>query len=55
MVDVCEQYTLDELVGLDEEDMDRLLQHYKDGSVPPYGVVRGQTAYTFDGSFGWHC
>ena len=55
MIDVCERYTLDELVSLDEEDMNRLLQWYKDGIVPPYGIVRGQVAYTFDGSFGWHC
>ena len=55
MIDVCEQFTLDELVSLDDGDMDRLLQHYKEGRVPPYGVVRRKTAYTFDGSFGWHC
>ena len=42
MIDVCEQFTLDELVSLDEEDMNRLLQHYKERRVPPYGVGVGK-------------
>ena len=52
---MCKKYSLDELVSLDEYDMNRLLQHYKDGTVPLFGIVHGEIVYIFDGSFGWHC
>ena len=39
MIDVCEKYSLDELVDLEEEDMDRLLSHYQEGTVPAYHEV----------------
>jgi len=56
MIGVCERYTLDELVQLDDDDMDRLLVHYMDGSVPAYEEIRPhEPTYDFDGSFGWHC
>ena len=56
MIRVCKQYTLDELVKLNDEDMDRLLSHYEDGTVPLYTEIRNEEpAYEFDGSFGWHC
>jgi hypothetical protein len=56
MVDVCEKYTLDQLVGLSSKDMDRLLAHYREGTVPSYESIRGdEPIYQFDGSFGWHC
>ena len=56
MIDVCESYSLDELVRLNEEDMRRLLSHYLEGTVPPYSEVRRETVvYEFDGSFGFHC
>jgi precorrin-2 dehydrogenase/sirohydrochlorin ferrochelatase len=56
MIGVCEKYTLDELVQLDDDDMDRLLVHYMDGSVPAYEEIRPhEPTYDFDGSFGWHC
>jgi len=56
MIDVCKKYTLDELVRLNDEDMNRLLSHYKEGTVPPYGEIhKEEPAYVFDGSFGWHC
>ena len=56
MIAVCEKYSLDELVRLEGADMDRLLEYYKDGIVPEYGVVCPTAAvYKFDGSFGWHC
>jgi hypothetical protein len=56
MIGVCEQYTLDQLVNLDEEDMDRLLSCYQEGIVPPYHNVRRESVvFNFDGSFGWYC
>ena len=53
---VCEQWSLEDLVEMDEEDMDRLLGFYKPGTVPQFEEVRlGNQAdeYVFDGSFGW--
>jgi precorrin-2 dehydrogenase/sirohydrochlorin ferrochelatase len=56
MIEVCEKYSLDELVDLDEEDMDRLLSHYQEGIVPAYHEVhQGGSLFDFDGSFGWYC
>jgi len=55
MIGVCEKYSLDELVRLNDEDMNRLLKHYKEGIVPPYTEIRKASVYEFDGSFGWHC
>ena len=52
---MCKKYSLDELVSLNEDDMNRLLQHYKDGTVPSFGIVHEEIGYIFDGSFGWHC
>ena len=53
---VCEEWSLEDLVEMDEEDMDRLLGFYKPGTVPRFEEVRlGNQAdeYVFDGSFGW--
>jgi len=55
MIQVCQKYTLEELVRLEETDMARLLEYYKEGVVPPYNEIHGEAVYTFDGSFGWHC
>jgi len=55
MIAVCQKYSLEELVRLDDKDMVRLLEYYKDGVVPPYNEIRDEVAYIFDGSFGWHC
>ena len=56
MIGVCQKYSLDQLVRLNDADMDRLLQHYQDGSVPEFGDVHPENnLYEFDGSFGWHC
>ena len=55
MIAVCQKYSLEELVRLDDKDMVRLLEYYKDGVVPPYNEIRDEAAYIFDGSFGWHC
>jgi precorrin-2 dehydrogenase/sirohydrochlorin ferrochelatase len=53
---VCEEWSLEELVEMGEEDMDRLLGFYKPNAVPTFEEVRlGDKAgdYAFDGSFGW--
>ena len=53
---VCEEWSLEELVEMDEEDMDRLLGFYKPNTVPTFEEVRlGDEAeeLAFDGSFGW--
>ena len=53
---VCEEWSLEDLVEMDEEDMDRLLGFYKPGTVPRFEKVRlGNQAdeFVFDGSFGW--
>ena len=56
MVEVCEKYSLDELVRLTTEDMDRLLSYYGKGEVPPFWIIhKEKPVWEFDGSFGWHC
>ena len=53
---VCEEWSLGDLVEMDEEDMDSLLGFYKPGTVPRFEELRlGNQAddYVFDGSFGW--
>ncbi len=53
---VCEEWSLEDLVEMDDEDMDRLLGFYKPGTVPQFEEVRlGNQAdeFVFDGSFGW--
>ncbi|MCJ1428663.1 Bifunctional dehydrogenase and ferrochelatase [Sticta canariensis] len=55
MSKVCESWSLEDLVALDDEDMEVLLSFYKPGTVPNFEQVRhGDTnEYAFDGSFGW--
>ncbi len=50
---VCESWSLDDLVEMEEEDMEVLLGFYKPGTVPSFETVRGGDEYAFDGSFGW--
>ena len=56
---VCEQWSLEDLVEMDEADMKRLLGYYKDDEVPTFEQVRlghGRVegvVWEFDGSFGW--
>ena len=53
---VCEEWSLDELLEMDEEDMEALLGFYKPGTVPSFERIRlGKDfeEYAFDGSFGW--
>lgn len=49
---VCEQYTLDDLCAMTEEDMEMLLGFYKPGTVPSLELVRLQEADgAYDGPF----
>lgn len=53
---VCEEWSLEDLVEMDEEDMERLLEYYEPGTVPRFDEVRlGPLAeeFAFDGSYGW--
>lgn len=52
MSKVCEQYTLDELVSMTEEDMEILLGFYKPNTVPTFEEVRLlEPEGAFDGPF----
>jgi precorrin-2 dehydrogenase/sirohydrochlorin ferrochelatase len=52
MSKVCEQWQLDELVSMTEEDMDMLLGFYKPGTVPTLEQLRLQEpGGAFDGPF----
>ena len=56
MSKVCESWTLEQLVDMEEADMDVLLGFYKPGTVPTFDQVRvGEEpgVPAFDGSFGW--
>lgn len=56
MSKVCEEWTLDDLTEMDEDDMEKLLKSYAPNTVPSLENVRcGEAAGTwaFDGSFGW--
>ena len=49
---VCEQWTLDELCEMTEEDMEALLGFYKHNSVPTLEAVRlGEPGGAYDGPF----
>lgn len=37
---VCESWSLDDLVGMTEQDMNGLLSHYQAGDIPPLLEVR---------------
>ncbi|KAL8817769.1 MAG: hypothetical protein Q9223_003459 [Gallowayella weberi] len=53
---VCESWSLEDLVVMEEEDMEKLLGFYKDGEVPNFESIRLDDdfgKYAFDGSFGW--
>ncbi|KAI9839095.1 MAG: Bifunctional dehydrogenase and ferrochelatase [Sclerophora amabilis] len=56
MSKVCESWSLEDLVEMEDEDMERLLGFYKSGDVPDFEQVRiGEEpgVVEFDGSFGW--
>jgi precorrin-2 dehydrogenase/sirohydrochlorin ferrochelatase len=52
MSKVCEQYSLDDLCSMTEEDMEMLLGFYKPNTVPTLEEVRLQEADgAYDGPF----
>ena len=55
MSKVCEQWTLDQLVEMSEQDMETLLRYYASNEIPTYEQVEVGTSglFSFDGSFGW--
>lgn len=57
MISVCDEYSLENFIEMNENDMDLLLKSYAPGTVPKYEDVRlGQdpdVPWVFDGSFGW--
>ena len=53
---VCEQWSLEDLCDMKDEDMEALLGFYKPGVVPSLDQLRlGEEpgVAEFDGSFGW--
>ena len=55
MSKVCESWSLENLIDMNEDDMERLLGFYHPNTVPTLEEVRsgGADKYAFDGSFGW--
>ena len=56
MSKVCENWSLEDLCDMDDDDMEAMLGFYRPGSVPSLLELRtGQEpgVYEFDGSFGW--
>lgn len=56
MSKVCQEWTLEELCEMDEDDMKVLLSSYGPNTVPTFTEVRlRDISRAFDGSFGWSC
>jgi precorrin-2 dehydrogenase/sirohydrochlorin ferrochelatase len=56
MSKVCETWSLEDLVAIDEEEMEALLGYYESGVVPSFKTVHhalDPNEPAFDGSFGW--
>ncbi|KAL8935746.1 MAG: hypothetical protein Q9216_005282 [Gyalolechia sp. 2 TL-2023] len=56
MSKVCESWSLEDLVEMEEDDMEKLLGFYGPGEVPGLDRLRLEDHlqdYAFDGSFGW--
>lgn len=56
MSKVCESWSLEDLVAMNEREMEALLGFYKPGTVPRLEDLRLGDAvdgFAFDGSFGW--
>jgi precorrin-2 dehydrogenase/sirohydrochlorin ferrochelatase len=53
---VCEKWSLEELVEMEERDMEELLKFYASNAVPTFEEIRLRKepgVAEFDGSFGW--
>ncbi|KAL9622733.1 MAG: hypothetical protein Q9160_002851 [Pyrenula sp. 1 TL-2023] len=57
MSSVCEEWSLEDFVDMNDEDMNNLLSFYGPGIVPPLDSIRRKpdkdVFFEFDGSFGW--
>lgn len=57
MTKVCEEWSLEELCDMDEDDMEELLSCYPENKVMTYKELRRSSEQVleegFDGSFGW--
>ena len=56
MIKVCEKWSLEDLVAMNEEDMDGILGYYKPNTVPTFAEIHDDPMleeFAFDGSFGW--
>lgn len=57
MSSVCEQWSLEDFIDMNDVDMDKLLAFYKLGTIPSLEQIRSgaesDVLYEFDGSFGW--
>ena len=55
---VCDEWSAEDFVNMDEEDMEELIKFYEDGEVPSFERIRlgkreANITWEFDGSFGW--
>lgn len=54
---VCDQWSTEDFIAMDKDDMEKLVGFYDQGSVPSFEEIRLGTAndgvWHFDGSFGW--
>ena len=51
---VCEQWSLDQLVHMSDDDMEEILHCYAENKVPKYEDLQSNNDdWLFDGSFGW--
>ena len=57
MSNVCDQWTNDDFMAMDDEDMRKLVEFYESGLVPSFEEIRlglsNDAVFEFDGSFGW--
>jgi precorrin-2 dehydrogenase / sirohydrochlorin ferrochelatase len=57
MSEVCDTWSVDEFIEMDDEDISKLLQYYEAGTVPTFEEIRlgpsPDHLWEFDGSFGW--
>ena len=53
---VCENWSLEQLCQMEEDDMEQLLSFYGANVVPSFDDFRPEDRFSaFDGSFGWSC
>lgn len=58
MSQVCDEWSNDDFIAMDDEDMEELVKGFESGSVPSFESIRlghadKDVVWTFDGSFGW--